>query len=43
MTSNAGSILAALLLALTAVATTTLPQGWDHWLKLDWSVESERP
>jgi len=57
MTSNAGSILSAVLLALTAVATTacgttstyltpsgsttTLMQGWDHWFKLDWSVESE--
>ena len=57
MTSNAGSILSAVLLALTVVATTacgttstyltpsgsttTLMQGWDHWFKLDWSVESE--
>lgn len=23
-------------------STTTLMQGWDHWFKLDWSVESER-
>ena len=22
-------------------STTTLMQGWDHWFKLDWSVESE--
>ena len=57
MTANAGSILSAVLLALTAVATTacgatstfltpsgsttTLMQGWDHWFKLDWSVEPE--
>ncbi len=57
MTTNAGSILSAALLALTAVATTacgatspyltpsgsttTLMQGWDHWFKLDWSVEPE--
>ena len=57
MTTNAGSILSAVLLALAAVATTacgaastylapsgsttTLMQGWDHWFKLDWSVEPE--
>ena len=57
MTTNAGSILAAVLLALTAVgttacgttstyltpsgSTTTLMQGWEHWFKLDWSVEPE--
>jgi len=57
MTTNAGSILSAALLALTAVATTacgatstyltpsgsttTLMQGWEHWFKLEWSVESE--
>ena len=57
MTTNAGSILSAALLALAAVATTacgvtstyltpsgsttTLMQGWDHWFKLDWSVEPE--
>jgi len=57
MTSKAGSIVPAVLLALTAVATTacgtasayltpsgsttTLMQGWDHWFKLDWTVESE--
>ena len=57
MTSKAGSIVPAVLLALTAVATTacgtasayltpsgsttTLMQGWDHWFKLDWSVDSE--
>jgi hypothetical protein len=57
MTTNAGSILSAALLAVTAVgatacgtasasltpsgSTTTLMQGWDHWFKLDWSVESE--
>lgn len=57
MTSKAGSIAPAVLLALTAVATTacgtasayltpsgsttTLMQGWDHWFKLDWSVDSE--
>jgi hypothetical protein len=23
-------------------STTTLMQGWDHWFKLDWSVEPER-
>src|SRR2546428_14155367 len=22
-------------------STTTLMEGWDHWFKLDWSVESE--
>jgi hypothetical protein len=22
-------------------STTTLMQGWDHWFKLDWSVEPE--
>ncbi len=22
-------------------STTTLMQGWDHWFKLDWSVEAE--
>ena len=57
MTTNFRSILSAVLLALTAVATTacgslstyltpsrsttTLMQGWDHWFKLDWTVESE--
>jgi hypothetical protein len=23
-------------------STTTLTAGWDHWFKLDWSVEQER-
>ena len=57
MTTKAGSILSAALLALTAVATTacgatsiyltpsgsttTLMQGWEHWFKLEWSVEPE--
>ncbi|PYN83357.1 MAG: hypothetical protein DMD96_02550 [Candidatus Rokuibacteriota bacterium] len=22
-------------------STTTLMEGWDHWFKLDWSVDSE--
>jgi len=58
MTTNAGSVLSAALLAVTALgttacaslnspaltpssSTTTLTQGWDHWFKLDWSVEPE--